>query len=73
MYTNIKFSIREHIHNGHNSYTRSGTMLLQLTDLTNSALRLTDIPQCTILTEMCTAVHIYVKKWCIVGYRTGAL
>ena len=24
-------------------------------------------------TEMCTHVHISVTKWCIVGYRTGAL
>ena len=25
------------------------------------------------VTEMCTYVHISVTKWCIVGYRTGAL
>ena len=25
------------------------------------------------VTEMCTHVHIFVKKWCIVGYGTGAL
>ena len=25
------------------------------------------------VTEMCTHVHISVTKWCIVGYRTGAL
>ena len=25
------------------------------------------------VTEMCTSVHISVKKWCFVGYGTGAL
>ena len=26
-----------------------------------------------VVTEMCTYVHISVTKWCILGYRTGAL
>ena len=26
-----------------------------------------------IVTEMCTCVHIYVTKWCIVGYLSDAL
>ena len=25
------------------------------------------------VTEMCVRVHIFVTKWCIVGYGTGAL
>ena len=37
---------------------------------------ISQIPQCIrnhFATEICTHVHIYVTKWCIMGYGVGAL
>ena len=59
----------------HNKTMQSKTLRISRdeTDLFNKSHNAWNIPQSTILWQMCTHVHISVKIFCIEVYGSGAL